>query len=206
MNSSNSMEPSLHEARVNHYNGNLMNNYHKMVSLTDPFIKRSYEDCKWYQIVCNPFDRQYVKYKNWYESGKFINSVINSLKKYCKNSDPAGTDMFVVKEQMGCAKHHVNVLIASNYDLSVLHNKNTNKFKWYTVQLYDLSDRRNVRDYMIKESKIRNLRELDDYAYTFIDSENDFVDVEFLDAWFKDLAKGPVSRCSEAKEKAERAS
>lgn len=198
MNCSNPMVASSVEPKVNKYDTNLMNNYNKMVALTDPFIKRSYECGKWYQVVCNPFDRQYTRYKKWYESDKFISSVESSLRKYCKKDDNNCTDMFLVKERMNCKKHHVNVLVNSKFDLSTLHGKNNNKFKYYCVELYTLDDRRNIRDYMIKESKTRNLLLKEDYDYTF-DSElvPDYIDVDFLDKWLEALSRTQLGEQSE---------
>lgn len=145
------------------YDQNVMSNYKMMVDLTDPLIKRSYEGYYWFYIVCKPFDVPYKKYPEWYTSFKFIKSVYLSL---LKNYATFSADYFIVKERESI-KEHVNVLIVSPKDLSYLDGKCTNKYRMSCQKLEDYGDRERVRDYMIKESKIRYLKEQKDYSISY---------------------------------------
>lgn len=146
---------------------NIMQNYEYMYKYTEPFVQRSYEDGRWYYIVCKPFDKQYQKHNKWFTTTQFMNSVKCSLRKYCKDDEP---DMFLVKEK-DAPKHHINVLICTCADLNFLDNKNNNKYKFYCRELIDQGDRSRVRDYMIKESKHRYFKEYDDYRMELYDSQ-----------------------------------
>lgn len=144
-------------------NKSLFNNYQFMQDITDPFIKRSYENFEWFYFVCKPYNKQYEKHQTWYESNQFITSVLWTIRKYVVKHGYGAPDMFLTKET-NSKKHHINVLVCAPINLAIhYHNRNTNKYKIHCEKLDTIGDRTNVRDYMIKESKDRIFKVNKDY-------------------------------------------
>ncbi len=118
--------------------------YH-IVDTYIPFVERSYENCKWYYIVCKPFTKAYSIDPDWYQS--------KGIDEYRKYFTKMAKFMILTREILKCAKTHHNILLVSDEPMDELDDKNIkNKCKLKVKQCNGYLDRKKVLEYMFKEN------------------------------------------------------
>lgn len=136
--------------------------YAQLQGHTDPFIQRSYETEDWYYLTFKPLNEPYAKHKKWYNE-KGLDSVRRFLYDDCN-------EYLITRECEGgsVAKTHINVLCISPRDLEKKYHNNTykGKYKIYSKRLPKCQgDRTQVRDYIIKDSKLQPFQHYKDFLY-----------------------------------------
>lgn len=132
----------------------LLHNYIELKRELSHLVERSYErPYKWYFMVFKPFDKSYERDYDFYQSTASFDHIKKKL---------GAVSFYLFTREIFAAKTHVNVLVCSKRDLSSLHDKKTNKFWIFSKPA---KERRDVFEYIIKESKIRRFKPKLDYRY-----------------------------------------
>jgi len=131
----------------------LFSNYNKISKELCHIVERSYEDPEeWYFLTFKPFNKNYDRDIDFY----CTKGLDHSRKKIGKVS------AYIMTREIYAQKVHINMLCVSARPLDLLfHNKKTNKYYIYAEKC---NDRRQVFQYIIKESKTRNFIKYKDYV------------------------------------------
>lgn len=127
--------------------------YGRLYKLFEPYLKRSYEmPQKWYYIVFKPFNRGYDPQYNGLDE--------------CRKKLKGCLDYILTCEVLATKKHY-HALVLSTQDLTTMHDKNTKRYKIYSVCIdQGIQSRINLMKYLLKESKERRFVKYIDYAHS----------------------------------------
>lgn len=129
-------------------------NYHSICYDYYYIVNRTYEEpFRWYFLTFKPFDKPYEKDPVFYHK----KGLEHCRKKVGK------TEAYFYTREIKASKVHINALVLSSSDLSILHEKQTNKYFIYSVQIPNM-DRFKVFDYIFKESRERYFNKYIDFA------------------------------------------
>lgn len=121
-------------------------------------VDRTHEDgSQWFFIVFAPYNYAYCDDCSWFNT-KGIQRVND---KFLRNKNVL--DCIITKET-DATKVHINALVRSTQDLSLLHQRSyCNKYSMFVSSLSTIIDRQNVLSYILKENKTRTFVKYKDY-------------------------------------------
>lgn len=137
---------------------NLFHNYHFWYGKLKPFIERSYENMKWYFIVCSPYNRTYIKDRKFYDSNRSIRAILRAT------GSPAHS---IITREIVATKTHRNMLVVTDKDLMKLHDTNKYRYHYHVQEVVNFWNRDRCLTYMLKEGYRRRLQCPKDISYVF---------------------------------------
>lgn len=108
---------------------------------------------KWWYLVFKPFEDSYSEYKDWFETKKFP--------EWCRDKLKAANEALIWTVEKDATRHHVNMMIQTDRDLSDYHDHYwTGYCKLYCQPCYDRDD---CIFYIFKEALTRPFIQYIDY-------------------------------------------
>lgn len=129
----------------------LFRNYFRMHDLVMPYALRCYECAEALYLVFKPFDNKY----------DFHFDGMDHVRKYVQSH--CSPLMMIITREILAKKVHYNVFLWRCYDGYDFHQKQTSRYRVHQQIMFNLTDRKNVLNYMIKESKERRFNKKIDY-------------------------------------------
>lgn len=112
-------------------------------------------------IVCKPYNRQYMREQDWYSD---MSHCAEYVRKFLKLKH------FYITREIVASKVHLNILAFADRKgarfLDSKHDKKTNKYKYHVQTPKSIDELSLICDYMIKESKIRNMKKIKDIRHS----------------------------------------
>lgn len=129
------------------------NSYEIVSPFMKQLISRTYEKpYKWYLVVFKPYDKQYDKHFEWYQTKAM--EYIRRL--YSKIGD------IVISKEIMAKKTHFNMIIVTCECVDDSETPN-HKFKLNVNELEQMNDRLAALVYILKEAKLRPFVKFVDY-------------------------------------------
>jgi len=118
---------------------------------------------KWWYLVFKPFEDAYDEYKDWFESKAFP--------EWCRDKFKTKSEPMIYTVEKDATRHHVNMLIYINRDLTNSHNDYWPGYcKLYCKPCYDYRD---CVYYIFKEAQTRPFIEYHDYYISWKPTQTD---------------------------------